>query len=181
MTDPNTDCPSRWSSLTEGSKRSCGRVVFGQYICYSVFFSVSGGPYNQVCGRIKAYQKGLPSAYNLNGKTSVDDAYILQWCACIAWQSSTAHLDLCCRREGNVSGLNYCPCDTSPYTLHIPSFVGKENFCESGIVYPGVRDFNYCSLLTDDILWDGKDVTQLAPAALSTILHTSLKYLEQPT
>ena len=82
---------------------------------------------------------------------------------------------------GNFSGLNYCPCDTSPYTLHIPSFVGKENFCESRIVYPGVRDFNYCSLLTDDILWDGKDVTQLAPAALSTILHTSLKYLEQPT
>ena len=55
-----------------------GAVVelsFGQYICYSVFFSVSGGPYNQVCGRIRAYQKGLPSAYNFNGKTSVDDAY----------------------------------------------------------------------------------------------------------
>ena len=86
------------------------------------------------------------------------------------------------RREGNFSGLNYCPCDTSPYTLHIPSFVGKENFCESRIVYPGVRDFNYCSLLTDDIFCGmGKTVTQLAPAALSTILHTSLKYLEQPT
>ena len=63
--------------------------------------SVSAEDYNQVCGRIRAYQKGLPSAYNLNGKTSVDDAYILQWCACIAWQSSTAHLDLCCRREGS--------------------------------------------------------------------------------
>ena len=40
-------------------------------------------------------------------------------------------------------GLNYFPCDTSPYALHISSFVGEDYFCESGYVYPGVHDYNY--------------------------------------
>ena len=164
--DPNTDCPSRWSCLTEGSKRSCGRVVFGQYICYSVFFSVSGGPYNQVCGRIRAYQKELPSAYNLNGKTSVDDAYIYTSVVCLYCM---AVLDIWIFAAGG-RGLNYCPCDTSPYTLHISSFVGKASV-----------SLGMCTLVSMIICRMGKTATQLAPAALSTILYTSLNYLEQPT
>ncbi|CAI8045781.1 hypothetical protein GBAR_LOCUS25322, partial [Geodia barretti] len=55
MTDPNTSCPSGWQ-LTRYSKRTCGRVSPGSETCDSVFFPVSGGPYSQVCGRIRAYQ-----------------------------------------------------------------------------------------------------------------------------
>ena len=57
MTDPNTNCPSGWI-LTDYSKRTCGRASTGRNTCDSVFFPVSGGPYSQVCGRIRAYQWG---------------------------------------------------------------------------------------------------------------------------
>ena len=143
MTDPNTDCPSRWSSLTEGSKRSCGRVVFGQYICYSVFFSVSRA-YNQVCGRIRAYCLKLT--------ISVEKLQLMmpQWCACIAWQSSTAHLDLCCRREGN-----FLVSTTVRVTLLLTHCTSHHLWERITSVSLGMctlvsRDFNCCSLLTDD-------------------------------
>ena len=46
--------------------------------CDSVFFPVSGGPYSQVCGRIRAYQYGVPDAflgYNFR-QTTIDSAYV---------------------------------------------------------------------------------------------------------
>ncbi|CAI8045784.1 hypothetical protein GBAR_LOCUS25322, partial [Geodia barretti] len=78
MTDPNTSCPSGWQ-LTRYSKRTCGRVSPGSETCDSVFFPVSGGPYSQVCGRIRAYQYGTPEAfwgYNRGGQTTIDSAYV---------------------------------------------------------------------------------------------------------
>ena len=59
MTDPNTNCPSGWN-ITGYSKRTCGRANSSRLSCDSVFFPVSGEPYSQVCGRIRAYQWGLP-------------------------------------------------------------------------------------------------------------------------
>ena len=61
MTDPNTECPSGWSIITSDSKRTCGMVGSGST---SVFFPVSGGPYSQVCGRIRAYQSGRTQAFH---------------------------------------------------------------------------------------------------------------------
>ena len=53
MTDPNTNCPSGWN-MTGYSKRTCNRATDGYYTCNSVFFPVSGRPYSQVCGRVRA-------------------------------------------------------------------------------------------------------------------------------
>ena len=78
VTDPNTNCPSGWQ-LTEFSKRTCGRANSSSLSCDSVFFPVSGGPYSQVFGRIRAYQWGLPDAfwrYNSGGQTTIDGAYV---------------------------------------------------------------------------------------------------------
>ena len=78
MTDPNTNCPSGWN-MTGYSKRTCGRASTGERTCDSVFFPVSGGPYSQVCGRIRAYQRGLPDAffaYNHGRQTTIDSAYV---------------------------------------------------------------------------------------------------------
>ena len=63
MTDPNTNCPSGWN-MTGYSKRTCGRASSSGRSCDSVFFPVSGGPYSQVCGRIRAYQYGAPEAFS---------------------------------------------------------------------------------------------------------------------
>ena len=77
MTDSNTNCPSGWQ-MTGYSKRTCGRANSSRLSCDSVFFPVSGGPYSQVCGRIRAYQYGLPDGfygYNHGGQTTIDSVY----------------------------------------------------------------------------------------------------------
>ena len=129
MTDPNTNSPSGWN-MTEYSKRTCGRVSTGYNACDSVFFPVSGGPYNsQVCGRIRAYING--------GQTMINSAYVsgvavmygsprqhIWTFANGAWENDTTHY------EWN------CPCDTNS-GIPIPSFIGKNYFCESGYLWPG--------------------------------------------
>ena len=139
MTDPNTNCPSGWQ-LTGYSKRTCGRVSSSSRSCDSVFFPVSGGSYNQVCGNIRAYQHGVPDGfwgYNRRGQTTIDSAYVsgvavmygsprlhIWTFANGAWENDTMHQDW------------NCPCDTAG-SVSIPPFVGEDYFCESGYVYPG--------------------------------------------
>ena len=72
MTDPSTQCPSGWQ-LTGYSKRTCGRSSYIRWrTCDSAFFPISGGPYNQVRGRIRAYQWGLPYALDSGTDGSQD-------------------------------------------------------------------------------------------------------------
>ena len=160
MTDPNTNCPSGWN-MTGYSKRTCGRANSSSPSCDSVFFPVSGGPYSQVCGRIRAYQYGLPGAfagYNNGGQTAIDSVYVsgvavmygsprqhIWTFANGAWENDTIH------RTWN------CPCDTTGVIL-IPPFIGEDYFCESGYVYPGYENRGeWFDLHSNDTLWDGRD------------------------
>ena len=156
MTDPNTNCPSGWN-MTGYSKRTCGRATSSRFSCDSVFFPVSGGPYSQVCGRIRAYQYGGPDAfvgYDRGVQTTIDSAYVCGvavmygsprqhiWTfASGAWESDTRHLYW------------NCPCDTTG-VISIPPFVGEDYFCESGYVYGSGIAIAFHS---NDILWDGRD------------------------
>ena len=158
MKDPNTNCPSGWS-VTDYSKRTCGRASTRQYTCDSVFFPVSGGPYSQVCGRIIAYQWGLGMGFSgfRYGEITIDSTYFdgvvvmhgsprqhIWTFASGAWEIGTAH------RIWN------CPCDT-PGDIPIPPFVGEDYFCESGYVYPGYRNTTLeRTFHSDDTLWDGE-------------------------
>ena len=160
MTDPNTNCPSGWD-MTGYSKRTCGRFSNSSRSCDSVFFPVSGGPYSQVCGRIRAYQYGLPDAfyaYNHAGQTTIDSAYVsgvavmygsprqhIWTFANGAWENGMTHRDV------------NCPCDTNGF-IRVPPFVGEDYFCESGYVYPGYMNIGAGSMFhPNDILWDGRD------------------------
>ena len=159
MTDPNTECPSGWN-LTDYSKRTCGRASTGQRTCDSVFFPVSGGPYSQVCGRIRAYQWGWSLGFYgfRYGRNTIDSDYFdgvavmhgspLQhiWTFAIGvWENDT------------TLRYYYCPCDTTSDLL-IPPFVGEDYFCESGYVYPGYRNTTLEHRFhSNDTLWDGED------------------------
>ena len=154
MTDPNTECPSGWSIITSDSKRTCGMVGSGST---SVFFPVSGGPYSQVCGRIRAYQSGIPQAfhgYNSHRYDTIDSIYFdgvaimygsprqhVWTFAAGIWENRTSSTD------------DVCPCDTT-VDIPIPPFVGEDYFCESGYVYPWNRNYG---LHSNDTLWDGED------------------------
>ena len=157
MTDPNTNCPSGWN-MTGYSKRTCGRASSSWYSCDSVFFPVSGGPYSQVCGRIRAYQYGEPNAfwaYNRYGQTTIDSAYVCG--VAVMYGSPRQHIWTFATgvRENQMTpGTWNCPCDTTG-VVSIPPFVGEDYFCESGYVSgSGIPEL---TLHSNDILWDGRD------------------------
>ena len=157
MTDPNTSCPSGWR-LTAYSKRTCGRVGTGWRTCDSAFFPVDGGPYTQVCGRIRAYQHGLPDAfygYNVYRQT-IDSAYV----SGVALVHGSPRQHIWTFANGafeNAHSRSNCPCDTTVYYISIPPFVGEDYFCESGIVHGSNVPPNSLHLNVNDPLWDGKD------------------------
>ena len=160
MTDPNTNCPSGWQ-LTGYSKRTCGRATDGYYTCDSVLFPVSGGPYRQVCGRIRAYQYLLLTAfwaYNREGQTTIDSAYFDG--VALLHGSPRQHVWTFADGlfENYASHVSNCPCDNADDIISIPSFVGSDYFCESGYVYPGYRNGSLeHAFHSNDILWDGRD------------------------
>ena len=160
MTDPNTNCPSGWN-MTGYSKRSCGRASSSLLSCDSVFFSVTGGPYSQVCGRIRAYQYGWPDAfygYNYGGQTTIDSAYVSG--VAVMYGSPQRHIWTFANGawENDAATNSYgsmCPCDISRENNMIPLFVGEDYFCESGYVYgSGIPAY---ILHSNDPLWDGRD------------------------
>ena len=160
MTDPNTNCPSGWQ-MTGYSKRTCGRASTGSGTCDSVFFPVSGGPYSQVCGRIRAYQYGWPDAfygYNYGTQTTIDSAYVSG--VTVMYGSPQRHIWTFANGawENDAATNSYgsmCPCDISRENNMIPLFVGEDYFCESGYVYDsGIQQY---ILHSNDILWDGRD------------------------
>ena len=128
--------------MTGYSKRTCGRANRSSLSCDSVFFPVGGEPYSQVCGRIRAYQYGVPeafSAYKHRGQTTIDSAYISGVAA--MYGSPRQHIWTFTNgaRENDMTHRDYnCPCDTTG-VISIPLFVGEDYFCESGYVYISCR------------------------------------------
>ena len=157
MTDPNTNCPSGWQ-LTGYSKRTCGRATSSSLSCDSVFFPVSGGPYSQVCGRIRAYQYGLPDAFYgfSRGQTTIDSAYVCG--VAVMYGSPRQHIWTFANGpyENFIANSrpSVCPCDINGENNMIPPFVGEDYFCESGYVYGSGTGTTFHS---NDILWDGRD------------------------
>ena len=147
--------------MTGYPKRTCGRASSSSFSCDSVFFPVSGGPYSQVCGRIRAYQYGAPEAfysYNSDGQTTIDSAYVSG--VAVMYGSPRQHIWTFANGAGeNRTSFYYSsfPCDTTG-SISIPPFVGEDYFCESGYVHPGYYNTtDWFRLHSNDILWDGRD------------------------
>ena len=163
MTDPNATCPSGWN-MTGYSKRTCGRSNSSSLSCDSVFFPVSGGPYSQVCGRIRAYQYGVPDAFYgyHDGQTTIDSAYVSG--VVVMYGSPRQHIWTFANGPWEnpndpLAGESYygCPCDNNG-VISIPPFVGEDYFCESGYVHPGYYNTtDWYRLHSNDTLWDGRD------------------------
>ena len=172
MRDTNVSCPSGWQLLDDGSLKTCGRTSERYGTCDSVFFTVPGGPYSQVCGRIRAYQWGLTGAFS--GFTSrhktVDSAYFSG--VAIMHGNPLQHIwTFAAGAHENESSSSNCPCDTTYSPIQIPQFVGQDYFCESGYIWPGyshseLHHFHFEEdtsslpwnrLHSNDTLWDGED------------------------
>ena len=134
MTDSNTNCPSGWQ-LTSYSKRTCGKASTGNVKCDSVTFPVSGGGYTRVCGKITAYQVDHTDAfeaYHIGTVTTIDGAYVSG--VSLTHGSPRQHIWTFAAGsyEEDYTDFDACPCDAT-INITIPSFVGGDYFCESGV------------------------------------------------
>ena len=152
MSDPSQQCPSVWQEITT-PHRVCGRRS-ASASCEGLTYSTGSEQYDQVCGRITGYQISTPDAFNGAGR-SIDTYYIDG--VSVTYDSPRQHIwSFVGGLDEDSSGhpASSCPCVTgSTARSRIPSFVGQNYFCESGIT-SGTRDGYFYP--NGDPLWDGQ-------------------------
>ena len=149
MSDPTQQCPSVWREIT----RVCGRRSTSPS-CEGLNYTTGGEQYDQVCGRIIGYQLGAPDAFRGLSR-SIDSTYLDG--VSVTYGSPRQHiwsfaggLD----EDSSVQPSFSCPCvNGSTNGNEIPSFVGQNYFCETGITqWDGIFFFWRSS----DPLWNGQ-------------------------
>ena len=159
LTDPSTTCPSGWQ-LTGYSKRTCGKNSTGTTTCDSAIFPVTEGPYSSVCGRIRAYQWGGTDAfgaYNTGQATTIDTEYVEGVSVTHGTPRNHIWTFAAGLAEGTPRVIYVCPCDAGIDVIRIPSFVGEDYFCESGVNEPWGSSRHHHTFHSNDTLWDGED------------------------
>ena len=158
MTNPNTTCPSGWN-MTGFSKRTCARATDGTNTCDSATFPVGGGEYNRICGRIRGYQYATPDAfanYHHRLVTTIDGAYIDGVSVTHGTPRNHIWTFAAGVSENHPTSTSVCPCDTS-WAIRVPSFVGEDYFCESGLNEAWTGASSQYKIYSNDTLWDGED------------------------
>ena len=152
MSDPSQQCPIVWQEITTPF-RVCGRRS-SSGSCEGITYVTGGEQYDQVCGRITGYQIGYPDAFTSSSR-SIDTFYADG----ISVTHGSPRQHIWTFSAGVDEQTRYprstCPCVTgSTSGSQIPSFVGQNYFCESGLTR-----FNnvFGVVFTDgDPLWDGQ-------------------------
>ena len=131
MSDPSQQCPSVWQEITT-QHRVCGRKST-RASCEGLTYSTGGEQYDQVCGRIIGYQLGTSDAFQYGASRSINSDYLDGVSVTHGYPRQHIWSFACGLDEGNtVYPAFTCPCVTGS-TANIPSFVGQNYFCESGI------------------------------------------------
>ena len=157
MTDPDEVCPSSLSMLTS-PVRGCGRQSASAG-CDAVLFNiVPVQGYSEVCGRILAYQRGTPDAFNPfieGGQTTIDSVYVDGVSLTHGPAGSRQHIWTFAAAPGEQhSNLRIlCPCITSSWPYQVPAFIGSNYFCETGNPSSSI---DITTFYPDDPLWDGE-------------------------
>ena len=159
MTRPQYHCPAGWR-LHPAPARACGRASHDGLTCDSAFFTVPGGPYSKICGRVVGYQFGATAAFQAsqnNRQIRINESYVTG--VSITHGSPRDHVWTYAagRYEGfyYYSSVRYqfCPCE-HVREIFIPDYVGAYWYCESGDNRErGSTGYN---LFSDDPLWDGE-------------------------
>ena len=150
MSDPSQQCPSVWQEITT-PHRVCGRRLT-THACEGLTYTTGSQQYNQVCGRIIGYMIGHPDAFRGAG-SSIDGVYAEG--VCVTRGFPRQHVwTFAAGVDEQIGRSNRCPCvNGSTNGNRIPSFVGQNYFCETGITQnPNTVTF----WPNGDPLWDGQ-------------------------
>ena len=152
MSDPSHRCPSAWREIAS-PHRVCGRMPLSSGSCSGVNYTTGSEQYDQVCGRIVGYQIGYPGGFQIS--RPIDNAYING--IGVTRGSPRQHIWSFVNGADEGSGTNaaiICPCVTGSTLNYIPSFVGQNYFCETGITrWNGTHGVFWPD---GDPLWDGQ-------------------------
>ena len=166
MSDPTQTCPPAWELITT-PRRSCGRPSSaGGRTCFSATFPNQGIQYTQVCRRIVGYQYGQPEAFvagNIGSPQSIDGPYVDG--VSLTYGNPRQHIWSFAAALDERSGLrqagdgNYraqCECtdNTDIAMLDVPTYVGNDYFCDTGV--PSNQTYDSSTFYLADPLWDGQ-------------------------
>ena len=148
-TSNGDDCPNGWKKIKVNGLDLC-RSLNDNAGCHSSHFHAHTVGYNKICGKVKGYQKGSPSAFGEVSNPSLDNYYVEGISITLGrprkhvWTYAVGLSD-----DYNYPSFN-CPCaryrGPSP-----PAFVGTHYYCEAGDTGTYVNNLYY----TTDPLWDG--------------------------
>ena len=169
MTNSSHQCPSGLQQRTDSNKRTCGIRSSG---CFSVTFSTATLEYSKVCGKITAYQYGIPDAFSA---TPVDGVSLTHG-------NPREHIWTFVAASDEVSTypVSNCPCtntNTASQARQPPAFVGNDYFCDTGSSGTAVSGVFY----GDDPLWDGAGCGPLNTCCSFNNPPWFYKQLPQPT
>ena len=152
MSDPSQQCPSVWQEITT-PHRVCGRRLSTRG-CEGLTYSTGSQQYDQVCGRIIGYQLGHPDAFRSSTPT-IDNRYAEGISVTRGFPHQHIWTFAAGIDERNTLSSSTCPCvNGSTAGNNIPSFVGQNYFCETGIArYNGSGNVFWPD---GDPLWDGQ-------------------------
>ena len=157
MTNSSYQCPPAFREIST-PKRVCGRRSTSTGSCDGVTFSVNGMQYNQVCGRIIAYQIGTPAAFHEHFSMGTGlESYYLEGISIThgnprqhVWSFAATPGESYTTSSGDPS---LCPCSNSAVSYSTPTFVGNDYFCETGTTLPCCPKGMF---FADDPLFDGQ-------------------------
>ena len=164
MTDPTHQCPPAWREITE-PVRTCGRTnetvpqpdnptrLGG---CSSVSFSAYNISFAHICGRIIGYQVGTTDAfraYSASLHTRIEDPYVDGVVITHGRDREHVWTFAASLQESADIPQSICPCINGLSTQSIPSFVGQDYFCETGVT-SGISEGVFYP--DGDPLWDGE-------------------------
>ena len=147
MSDPSQQCPSVWQEITT-PHRTCGRRS-NIANCEGLNYTTGSVQYDQVCGRIIGYQVGAPESFP---GLSINTYYVDGVSVTYGYPRQHIWSFACGVDETNRYSVVNCPCVTGS-TVTVPSFVGRNYFCESGLTR---WNGNFIFHSNGDPLWDGQ-------------------------
>ena len=187
MSEPNATCPPgltlhQYNNIDHGL---CSQPVSSSGSSASVFFSTSGVIYNKVCGQVIGYQYGSPDGFppDLGGgvfvhNPNIDNIYV-DGVSITYGSNPRKHIWTLAMGLYEYSAcVQCCPCNTGITGTPVPSFVGNDYYCESGIA-----SGSWSSVLYDnDPLWDGQQCGGLeGPCCTNTKMPWFIKTLGETT
>ena len=178
MSQSGASCPQGLTQKNMSGLTFCGQDGNG---CQGTLFSALGLSYSRVCGQLRGYQFGAPSAfgyYNADPSRKLNDSYVDG--ASITYDTAVPkHI----WTYVTASSLHSCPACSCPCnndsTAQVPPYVGSDYYCETGNNADSLVG-NFFSL--NDPLWDGQQCVGVeAPCCTRPNMPWFIKTLGETT